>query len=323
MKPKDDLIWADLIHLSYNMWADHDGDFGTPHIAGKPYLRFDETLWNDLLPHMQARGVNMVVLDLGDAVRYDSHPELAVDNAWSPEKLRAELKKMRALGIEPIPKLNFSTSHDFWLGEYSRMVSTSKYYEVCRDLIREVGELFGTPRFFHIGMDEETCAHQGHFEYTVVRNGDLWWRDLFFYIDEVEKNGMRTWMWSDYLWHHNELFFQKMPKSVLQSNWYYGDVFENFSAADGPMGQTLVNETYVRAYLELAEKGYDQIPTGSNWGNDVNMEGTVEYLSKDMDSTNLLGFMTAPWFITLEETRAKHFAAVDQLGRARAALPEG
>lgn len=141
---------------------------------------------------MQARGVNMVVLDLGDAVRYDSHPEIAVDNAWSPEKLRAELKKMRALGIEPIPKLNFSTAHDFWMGEYARMVSTSKYYEVCRDLIREVSALFDTPRFFHIGMDEETCAHQGHYEYTSVRNGDLWWRDLFFYIDEVEKSGSRS-----------------------------------------------------------------------------------------------------------------------------------
>ena len=319
MKPKNDMIWADLIHLSYNMWSDHGGDDDTPHTVGKPYLRFDETLWNDLLPHMQTRGVNMVVLDLGDAIRYDSHPELAVDNAWSPEKLREELKKMRAMGIEPIPKLNFSTSHDYWMGEYARMVSTSRYYEVCRDLIREVSELFDTPRFFHIGMDEEACINQGHYEYAVVRNGDLWWRDLFFFIDEVEKNGMRSWMWSDYLWHHNELFFQKMPKSVLQSNWYYGDVFGDFSPADGPLGQTLVDETYLRAYLQLAEKGYDQIPTGSNWGNDVNMEGTVEYLSKHMDTSQLLGFMTAPWFITLEETRAKHFAAVDQLGRARAA----
>lgn len=320
MKPKDDLIWADLIHLSYNMWVDHEGDFRGAHAAGKPYLRFDETLWNDLLHHMQTRGVNMVVLDLGDAVRYDSHPEIAVDNAWSPEKLRAELKKMRALGIEPIPKLNFSTAHDFWLGEYARMVSTSKYYEVCRDLIREVSELFDTPRFFHIGMDEEDCAHQSHHEYAVVRNGDLWWRDLFFYIDEVEKNGSRAWMWSDYLWHHNELFFQKMPKSVLQSNWYYGDVFENFPAPEVPLGQTLVDETHVRAYLELAERGYDQIPTGSNWSNDLNMEGTVAFLSKNLDASQLLGFMTAPWSITLEEMRDKHFAAVDQLGRARAAL---
>ena len=322
MKPKNDLIWADLIHLSYNMWGDHDADYGAPHIAGKPFLRFDETLWNDLLGHMKTSGLNMVVLDLGDAIRYDSHPEIAVDNAWSPEKLRAELAKMRNMGIEPIPKLNFSTAHDFWMGEYARMVSSPKYYEVCRDLIRETCELFDTPRFFHIGMDEETCAHQTHYEYSVVRNGDLWWRDLFFYIDEVEKNGSRSWMWSDYMWHHNELFFQKMPKSVLQSNWYYGDIFENFPESDAAVGMSFVQEDYVRAYHQLAERGYDQIPTGSNWNNDVNMEATVEYLSKNMDTSHLLGFMTAPWFITLEETRAKHFAAVDQLGRARAALPE-
>ncbi len=30
---------------------------------------------------MQAAGMNMVVLDLGDAVEYDSHPEIAVQNA--------------------------------------------------------------------------------------------------------------------------------------------------------------------------------------------------------------------------------------------------
>ena len=66
---------------------------------------------------------------------------------------------LRALGIEPLPKLNFSTCHDAWLGPYSRMVSTPAYYDVCRDLIDEVAELFGGPRFFHLGMDEETAQH--------------------------------------------------------------------------------------------------------------------------------------------------------------------
>ncbi|MBQ1229154.1 MAG: uracil permease, partial [Firmicutes bacterium] len=44
-----------------------------------------------------------------------------------------------AMGITIIPKLNFSTNHDVWLGEYSRMVSTSIYYGVCRDLINDPG----------------------------------------------------------------------------------------------------------------------------------------------------------------------------------------
>ncbi len=37
--------------------------------------------------------MNMVIIDLGDGVKYDSHPEIAVTGAWSPQKLMRELKK--------------------------------------------------------------------------------------------------------------------------------------------------------------------------------------------------------------------------------------
>jgi hypothetical protein len=144
-----------------------------------------------------------------------------VENAWSPDKLRHELQKMRSLGLEPIPKLNFSASHDIWLGEYSRMVSTSIYYKVCSDLIREVCELFDTPRYFHLGMDEETAAHQQNRLYAAIRQYDLWWHDLFFFVNCVEECGTRAWVWADYIWHHEEEFLRQMPRSVLQSNWYY------------------------------------------------------------------------------------------------------
>ena len=44
------MIFANLLHLSYNMW----GDWENPAVKGKywtarPYLRFDEKLWNDRL----------------------------------------------------------------------------------------------------------------------------------------------------------------------------------------------------------------------------------------------------------------------------------
>ena len=96
----------------------------------------------------------MVLIDLAEGLVYPSHPELAVKGSWSVERMRKELDRLRGMGLEPIPKLNFSTTHDLWLGEYHRMVSTKKYYEVCADLIRDVGEIFGTPRMIHIGFDE-------------------------------------------------------------------------------------------------------------------------------------------------------------------------
>ena len=45
-----------------------------------------------------------------------------------------------------------------------------------------------------------------------MRQFDLWWHDLYFYVDEVEKAGSRAWVWSDYVWHHPELFYERMPK---------------------------------------------------------------------------------------------------------------
>ncbi len=316
-RPSNDMIWADLLHLSYNMWEDHLTDeYSDENFERKtcmdarlwahgyrPELTFDDTTWDKLLKGMAAAGMNMVVIDVGDAIAYESHPEIAVKNAWSTSRLQKELGKMRKLGIEPIPKLNFATTHDIWLGEYARMVSTEKYYRVCRDLISEVISLFDKPRFFHLGMDEETAKHQVKQKYAVIRQHDLWWHDFHFYVDQVEKNGSRAWVWSDYGWHHPELFFKNMPKSVLQSNWYYGTDF----GPDSPR---------VTFYDELDKYGYDQVPTGSSHTNDSNFGLTVDYCKEKIDPGHLYGFMTAPWRPTLEPCFETHMKAVGQVEQA-------
>lgn len=306
------MLWAYLVHLGYNMWCDRESPEWIEyeeHSIYKPYLRFDESLWNDLLDEMARVGVNMVVLDLGDGVQYRSHPEIAVEGAWSTEKLRRELTRLRERGIEPIPKMNFSTAHDAWLAEYSRCVSTPRYYTVCRDLIQEVIDLFDKPRFFHLGMDEETWEHQQHYVYAVVRQHELWWEDLRFLVQEVEGQGSRAWVWSDYYWHHPELFLQNMPRPVLQSNWYYGAEMD-------------VQDMAVRTYLDLAQHGFEQIPTGSNWSNNVNFERTVRFCSENIPRERLIGFLQAPWMPTLEECRQKHMDALAQVASARASVGE-
>jgi len=308
----DKMIWANLLHLGYNMWGDRvpiEGEKHSPYWHAQPYLRFDDTLWNDLLTKMAEVGMNMVVIDLGEGIRYESHPELAVKGSWSLGRLKEELAKARALGLEPIPKLNFSACHDHWMGPYARCLSTDAYYKVCQDLIAEVVGLFDTPRFFHLGMDEETAAHQRYFEYAVIRQYDLWWHDFLMLVKAVEDGGSRAWIWSDYVWHHPELFYDKMPKSVLQSNWYYGDKF----------GEDV---DYVTAYKDLDSHGYDQVPTGSNWSNDVNFEKTAAHCKDAISPPLLKGFLTAPWKPTLEECREHHMHAVEQVGRAIRAFHE-
>ena len=291
-------IWAVLLHLSYNMW-----DTRYPRLG----QIFDEKLWRALLDRMASAGMNMVVIDLGDAVKYRSHPEIAVQGAWTPARLKRELKRIRGLGIEPIPKLNFSACHDLWLGPYERQLSTDTYYRVCRDLIGEVCELFDQPWFFHLGMDEETAHHQRRLEYLVIRQHDLWWRDLKFLADRVRAGGSRAWVWSDYIWGHAEEFARKMPKRILQSNWYYG---RSFSRKIG----------YVRGYDQLEALGYEQVPTASNFGCDDNMAGTVRFCRKHISAKKLLGFLQTPWRPTTREWHAHNLRSIDLAGQAKASL---
>jgi hypothetical protein len=313
------MIWGYLLHIGYNFWGDREiteWSFDPDRFcSAKPYLRFDESLYNDLLPRMAAAGINLVVLDLGDAVRWESHPEIAVEGAWSVARLREELARMRGMGLEPIPKLNFSTAHDQWLGPYARMVSTPTYYQVVADLIAEVCALFDTPRFFHLGMDEETYGHQRHYRYAVVRQYDLWWHDLNWYITQAEKGGARPWVWSDYVWHHPETFIEQMPRTVLQSNWYYGAGFPNPGEPGTPEG---VHDNLAYPFLEA--HGYDQVPTGSNWSSSENFGGTVEYARRTIAPERLKGFLQTVWKPTLEVVRDRHLAAIEQVARAREAF---
>lgn len=308
------MIWGYLLHLGYNMWSDRecDAEFGCTHVSAKPYLRFDDSLYDALLTEMANAGINLVVLDIGEGVRYESHPEIAVEGAWTTGRLREELAKMRSLGLEPIPKLNFSAAHDAWLGEYARMVSTPAYYRVCADLISETCALFETPRFFHLGMDEETSEHQKWYAFSYVRQHDLWWHDLNFYLAQVKKAGVRPWVWSDYIWNHNAEYLAKMPTSVLQSNWYYGNDFtpENVES---------------RAYLDLATQGYDQIPTACTnprWADDANFASTVSFCREHIAPQHLVGFLQSVWRPTLEEFREAHLNAIRRVAEIRSVVEQ-
>lgn len=293
------MIWSYLLHLSYNMWSDaKEPPPGHPYYAAKPFMRCDPKTWRRITDEAACAGFNMLIIDLGDAVRYESHPEIALRGAWSVDRLRRELDRLRSIGLEPIPKLNFSTCHDTWMGQYHRMVSTPAYYKVCADLIAETIRIFNRPKFFHLGMDEEDAMNQRWHDYLVIRQNDLWWDDLAFLCKQVERGGARPWVWSDYMWNHPDRFFARMSRSVLQSNWYYETKFsEKVTAAN--------------AYVELEKHRYDQVPAGSNWSDPSNLERTVRWCSRQIAPKRLLGFMQTVWYPTLPETEDRHMEAVE------------
>ena len=317
-KPEPKFIWSYLAHFGVNSWKDVPLETQDPSMPEKwltrccaDHVRFDEESWKRISAALAKAGCNQIIIDIAEILVYPSHPELAVKGSWSVERLRNEIDRLRGMGFEVIPKLNFSACHDTWLKDYHRMVSTAKYYQVCEDLIKDVAEIFDKPRFFHLGYDEETANHQRNHLFAVCRQGELWWHDFLWFVKETEKTGMRPWIWSDYVWHHPDLFFKRMPKSVLQSNWYYSSEFDFAKLKELKKDQYI---TYVKAYEDLDKAGFDQVPTGSNWSYDTNFAGTVAHCRKVCSPERLKGFMMAPWFFTLPGWEKKNLEAIDQVG---------
>ena len=91
------------------------------------------------------------------------------------------------------------------------MVSTPRYYQVVRDVIRDAAEVFERPRFFHLGFDEEVIGNQGGQSIVCLRQGELWWHDFLYTIRCTEEAGSRAWVWSDYGWHHPD-YYTRCPK---------------------------------------------------------------------------------------------------------------
>lgn len=290
---------AVLLHLGNNMWE-----------TCQTRLELDERLWLKAVHHMSERGLNTLLVDIGEGMCFESHPELAVAGSWSVAKMRNFVDSANAIGIEVVPKLNFSTAHDAWLGEYHRMVSTRKYYEVVADLIHETVQVFGNPRYFHLGMDEETYRHQRAYDMAIVRGNDLWWHDFLYLVGKTEGEGCRAWVWSDYGWKHPE-YIRRCPKTVLQSNWYYDDDCTGFDV--GKMDPKDPYRPYVAFFSELEKAGFDQVPCGSNWVSDqrlakkVNADGVigdlVRHCRKTIAPARLKGFLMTSWnYITDEKS---------------------
>jgi len=317
-------IKAVLLHLGNNMWCEWlpDDLMKNTDMIKKDYLpnlkiiNKDEQ-WRRVTRRMAERKLNMLVIDIGEGLVYPSHPELSVEGSWSPDRLREEIVRLRGMGIEAIPKLNFSATHDGWLKHYHRMLTLPKYYEVVKDVIRDVAEVFDTPRFFHLGFDEERPSYAKNCNYFVMRAGEMWWHDFLYAIRCTEDCGCRPWVWSDYGWDHPD-YFTRCPKSVVQSNWYYDECLGGFDLAK----DTTPHRKRLKEFWDLESAGFDQIPCGTNWvghervkagvGADDVIGKLVKLGREVVSDRHLLGFMMAPWApCDTEENTRKNLSGVD------------
>ena len=295
--------FVSLIHLGGNMWQKP----GNAKLYKKEsidwlyrdYLVTDDATWKTVTDFLPSCKINTILIDMGEAVQLKSHPELAVKGSWSQEKFKEELKRLRSIGLEPLPKFNFSACHNGWMGDMMYKIGTKEYYDFCDDIINEACELFDGPELFHIGMDEEDWACQsinGH-SFIVTKSPEQFAEDTGKLFDACRRNGARPWMWAGTVafryYGSEKMFTQAVAKDVVLSNYHYGsihvgcdDVYDNPSIAH---------------YKKLEELGYDQIPCASTWLEPTCNLRTMNFAKKYMDDEKLLGFMSASWHLTIPE----------------------
>ncbi|MBQ0123333.1 MAG: family 20 glycosylhydrolase [Bacteroidales bacterium] len=305
-------VKALYIMIGHNMWCQwpteamgSDPESAIKHLPEsiQPDLKLvcKNEYWKEVTDYASERGINMLVCDLGEGLFYPSHPELAIPGTWSVEKMQQEIRRLNSMGMEVIPKLNFSTNHNGWMKDYQHMVSSKPYYQMCRDVLSDVYEIFGHPRYIHLGFDEEDNYDlQKGYTYMMMRCGENWWTDFLYITGIVESFGARAMVWSDYGWDHPD-FYTRCPKSVIQCPWYYDDSLQGYDP--DKMNGRVRNK--VLCYYELGKNGFDVLGCGSNWvsaykrrkgvNSDEVMGEIIKLTRRAVPEDHLMGFLSAPW----------------------------
>jgi len=293
--------FVSLIHLGNNMWQKP----GNTRLHAREeidslyrdYMLTDEEVFKEVTAFMAQHGVNTVLIDMGEGVQLKSHPELAVDGSWSREKFREHLKRLRDLGLTPLPKFNFSCGHNAWMKDMGYKVGLPEYTQFCRDIVNETCELYDGPELFHLGLEEEDELSQkinGH-PVRISRSAPKKAEDCADLFETCRKNGARPWMWTDpntvKEFGGDEKFREYIPRDVVMSNWFYGSIHNGMP--------DLWDVPNVLLYKKLDEWGYDQIPTGSTWSLPANNLRTMAFARQYLTDERLLGFMTASWIQTV------------------------
>ena len=244
-------------------------------------------------------GFNKLLIFTGDALVYDSHPEIALPGAWTKTELKYQLDRIRSLGMEPIPMLDFSAAHDVWMGEYSKMVSTPEYYKVQSDLIAELCELFGHPSLFWLGMAGETAEVQQLFRLSVIRDPLLMAHDTAYLISECRKHGAKPWLCGELATQDKELFMKTVDRDVLIG----GFTVKDFSAARVLAGIRPLADFAV--FRTLAPEGYPITPALSAWRVRDVPEALISLLKGRIPHEAVKGFVRLTFFPVRKENEHK------------------
>lgn len=190
---------------------------------------FDLATGLQALEAMRQAHMNLLVLDVEDGVRYKKHPELARHYSVPMAHLKALCAAAHGLGMEVVPKLNFSKSernvHDEWMRPHTDSVNwknrLTDWWRVAEDAIGELVRACKPRRFFHLGMDEDHSRSLSQYVADIKRLRSI-----------LKGHGLRAVIWNDSCYEDRDVIAQVhadksraaealLPKDIVQIPWDY------------------------------------------------------------------------------------------------------
>ena len=207
-----ELVKGFLMHLTHydSVWVKRK------HVE----KRFDLALTRTLIDDMAQAGLNTLIIDVEDAVQYESHPELRRAYSAPMADYRRIVAHARRKGLTVIPKLNFAKGidlHNAWMSPYDEIPDTKPYFDHALMLVDELVK--GQPiRFFHIGMDEDDRS-PARYQKVILK-----------LHRELARRRLRTVMWADigHWWTpvrnaKTRAVLPALPRDMVMMPWTYDD----------------------------------------------------------------------------------------------------
>lgn len=204
-----------------------------------------------------------VVLEFWGMYRYECCPQLSWKEAYTKEQIKPLIAYANALGLEVIPMLNHlghasqaricsgkhsALDNDLSLAPYfeedgwSWCTSNPETLELLAQCRKELIELCGEGKYFHIGCDEaytfgscDKCSERSRNELMLEHLTNI--------TVDLKKYGRRPIMWADMLFNKDdfdstyEIYGKEeykirphLPREIIMADWQY-NLFEEFATS--------------------------------------------------------------------------------------------
>ena len=282
----------------------------------KTEVYFDKDTFEKVLYEAKGYGFDTVMLNLGEGIVYDSHPEIAIKGSMPKAEFKVYLEKIKALGMKTAPMLDFSAVRNAWMGEYSCTAGSLLYKDVCCDILKEVLELFEGPELCHLGFESETYEKQSRNPVITKRRYETLYRDMHALFDICNEYGTRPIIWVDpetvQELGGKERFLQNIPKNVILSYLYYKPIYPHYIEQNRVKEEMKFND-------EICTWGYDIYPMCSTWFRHESSRDMINYYYRCVGLNKVGGWLCNPNCFTVE---SKYYWLLNDMYRFSAAYKE-